>query len=304
VRIWKRLAATLGVILSLALVLEAAFRLAGLWIAREPPPVADGSTVVLCVGDSHTRGRPDPENYPAALERLLNERTGRRHRVVNLGVPGLNTTELRTRFARYLDYYRPAVVLHWAGINNGWNHLGTPRTHSVLGRLADHSKLVRLVRVALFYRGARRQTLAGDGVELANADGPRYVWHTNFAGVEETIETEIGEAVPAAEVEATTREDLTAMMALARQRGIPMFAATYPFWGGTYAPVNRAVAAVSADFGVPLIDSAGAVKAAAAADPGARLFDDWVHPMPNVYRRVAEEAYDLLVAQGLVAAAP
>jgi len=79
---------------------------------------------VLCVGDSLTRGRPDPENYPSELGRILTRRTGKPYRVLNLGVPGLTTTQLRTRFVRYLESYHPVAVLHWAGIDNAWCYPG------------------------------------------------------------------------------------------------------------------------------------------------------------------------------------
>ena len=120
-RLLRRLGLATAVVIALLVLLEALFRIGGLWVAAAPRPAPDGSTVVLCVGDSHTRGRPDPDNYPAQLERILNERTGRPYRVLNLGVPGQNTGQVRKRFERYLAYYRPAVVLHWGDINNAWN---------------------------------------------------------------------------------------------------------------------------------------------------------------------------------------
>jgi hypothetical protein len=90
------------------------------------------------------------------------------------------------------------------------------------------------------------------------------------------------------------------MMRSAQARKIPMFLVTYPLAGGFYAPVNGAVRSVSAAFGVPYVDTTEGTAAAHAEDPKAQLFDTWVHPMPIVYRQIAEQVYRLLVAQGLV----
>jgi ATP sulfurylase len=65
-------------------------------------------------------------------------------------------------------------------------------------------------------------------------------------------------------------------------------------------PVNQAVIAISAQFGVPYIDSGAAAAEVHRVAPEERLYDDWVHPMPIVYRQTAEEAYKLLVDRGLV----
>ena len=134
--------------------------------------LADGSRVVLCVGDSHTRGRPDPDNYPAALEQILNARTGERWRVINLGVPGQNTGQVRLRFERYLAYYRPTVVLHWGGINNGWNQAERDGSRGFLATLVEHSRLIRFLRVALFYRGLERRVLADTHGPVPELRGP------------------------------------------------------------------------------------------------------------------------------------
>ena len=50
------------------------------------------------------------------------------------------------------------------------------------------------------------------------------------------------------------------------------------------------------------IDSAVAVDAARREAPEAELFDAWAHPMPVVYRQVAQEAFRVLVEQHVVTA--
>ncbi len=296
-RVVRRIGGGFALLAVLWLVVEVAFRVAGLWVGREATSLDDGRTVVLCVGDSHTRGRPDPDNYPAALERILNERADRPYRVVNVGIPGLSTGQLRQRFTRFVDYYRPAVILHWAGINNGWHHPEGQR--GVVGWLTEHSKVARFVRVALFYRRLFREADA-TAPDLLHYEKARAQWNVNFGGKEEEIVTEHGAELPVEQVAVVTRADLTFMMQVAKERGVPMFLVKYGLAGGYYAPVNKAVIAISADFGVPYIDSAVAAGEVHRTAPQERLYDDWVHPMPMVYRQTAEEAYKLLVERGLV----
>jgi lysophospholipase L1-like esterase len=279
--------------------LEAAFRLAALFVPGPPAVGPEGQTVVLCVGDSHTRGRPDPDNYPVELERLLNQGGDRPYRVINLGVPGISTAEIAARFERYLDHYRPAIVLHWAGINNGWNGNESARGTPGIGAwLAQHSRVARLVQVLLFYRRLRSETL-----ELRDWQGERARWRLAFGGFLEEIETDFsGAQLPQDEVEMLTRNDLSRMMDVARQRAIPMFLVTYPLFGGYYDVVNRAIVGVSANFDVPHVDSFVAVEELEQRMPQQERFDASLHPTPPLYRQIAREAYRLLVRRGLVPA--
>src|SRR5687767_7652500 len=83
-------------------------------VKQEERPPEPGEVRILCVGDSHTYGvgvSPD-ESYPSQLERLLRAR-GVHARVVNAGVPGQNSSQLRERLPAKLAEYRPQVVLVW-----------------------------------------------------------------------------------------------------------------------------------------------------------------------------------------------
>jgi hypothetical protein len=303
VRFLRGLAFGTGLLAALVLILEIAFRVAGWSVSAAPTPTADGSRVVLCVGDSHTRGRPDPDNYPTALEQMLKERTTERWRVINLGVPGQNTGQVRRRFERYLAYYRPAVVLHWGGVNNSWNQAERDGAdHGLLARIAERSRLVRMVRVAIFYRGLGQRmpdTPTATGHDWGTpADGVRI----NFAGVDDDIARRPSRKLPGDEIAALTRQDLEAMMRLAWSHDVPMYLVTYSWWGEGFDQINAAVVDVSAEFNVPYVDSAKAMDIASREHPGEQLFDAWVHPMPILYRQIAAQAYELLVAQAIARA--
>jgi len=297
VRLLPRLAKALAFTAGVLVLDEIALRLGGLFVAGAPTAVEDGRSVVLCVGDSHTRGRDDPDNYPYQLQRILDERAAGRYRVINVGVPGMGTAQVRSRFERYLDYYHPAIVVHWAGINNGWRHPDAPRTF--LARLSDYSRVVRMLEVALFYRKLGWQS-ADAAPKLLSFKGTRTHWQFNFGGEHEEVTIDYGDELSQEEVGRLTRTDLEAMTSSARERNVPMYLVAYPFWGGYYQPVNAAVRDVSAAHGVPFVNTMLAVKTAHEEDPKAKLFDPWVHPMPLLYRHIAEQVYTLLVDQGLV----
>ena len=83
-----RLARLVGTVLlaplAVLVLLEVGLRVEGAVRPRPTDRPPSGSTVVLCAGDSFTRGLLDPDNYPFHLQRLLDERAPGRYRVVNL----------------------------------------------------------------------------------------------------------------------------------------------------------------------------------------------------------------------------
>ncbi len=81
-----------------------------------------GAPVVLCVGDSHTYGTslPEEDSYPSQLEDEL-EKRGIVTNVINMGIPGQNTSELRRSLPQLLDRYGPDIVIILICSNNDWN---------------------------------------------------------------------------------------------------------------------------------------------------------------------------------------
>ncbi|MCA9572606.1 MAG: hypothetical protein KC656_32420, partial [Myxococcales bacterium] len=122
-RTWtaRALALLLGT-LALVLTAEAALQLAAaLRPDHRTTSDAPARYTILCEGDSFTYGIGGI-SFPEQLEELLNERVGRRaFRVVNKGVPGLNTAMLADELEGHLRETRPDVVIVLAGENNSWN---------------------------------------------------------------------------------------------------------------------------------------------------------------------------------------
>jgi len=97
--------------------------------------------VVLCVGDSHTYGLyvPGDKTYPAQLQSLL-RRNGIEANVINMGIPGQNSSQLRQSLASLMDQYEPEIVLVLIGANNGWNKSATIYSDAEDGRLESGFK--------------------------------------------------------------------------------------------------------------------------------------------------------------------
>jgi hypothetical protein len=125
----------------------------------------DDAFVILCVGDSCTFGEgafPKTQSYPVQLENILRARhPGREFHVVNLGLPGMNSSQLARRFEGYLEMCKPDLAIVLIGNNDVWNQndsfiylVGkgddisfTRKTKAWLRSWSDSLRVVRLARV-------------------------------------------------------------------------------------------------------------------------------------------------------------
>ena len=112
---------------------ELALQLMGLgarvWLDLRPASGVSTQTItLLCVGDSHTYGSPLPpeDSYPSQLEMLLERSFPERDfRVLNRGIPGVNSAYVANRLEQQILRHQPEMVLVWVGTNNRWNSLET-----------------------------------------------------------------------------------------------------------------------------------------------------------------------------------
>jgi lysophospholipase L1-like esterase len=289
----------LRVLLQIVVTAELTLQLLGLllpdWSSRagELSGASDAATI-LCVGDSHTYGAPLPpeESYPAQLQSLLDARAGGRYRVVNLGVPGMNSAMMASRFEANLARHRPQLVILWAGGNNIWNENETEswdaegepdRLYRALLRL----KLVRLVR--FLGSGVAR---AGDGRAELLAFKPTRVGN-DFAIYSSTwrlgdeviqMESPPGSQVSLARAEKGARNDLRRMVRLARAYGIPVLLVTYPYKEFSWA--NGAARDVARELDVELLDTRDDLERAVAdgyTAPELIVFAAGPHPRRVLY---------------------
>ena len=282
---------------------EASFRIAGALTAedRGDAGLADEHLVALCVGDSHTWGLG--KGYPARLAARLAARSDR-YRVVNLGVPGTNTAQLRRRFIGYLDRFRPRAVVFWGGINNAWNLTDTdlwegdgsaagqehaPR--SWLERLLERSRMVRLYRVWRREAELNRVLASGDPYVVPKSEPGKNIWFDHrrtLAGDEDVFQNRGGGKQPVEELERVTSADVRWMIDETARRGIPMVVVAYAIGEPSVMAVNRGIRAGVAGTDGMLVESADALRRIgerydARHEPRPQLFDKTAHPTQEQY---------------------
>lgn len=264
---------------------------------------------ILCVGDSHTWGSAvsREESYPAQLQERLDLVAPDTYSVVNQGLPGMNTAQLRQRLPVWIQRYEPDTVIVWAGVNNAWNRSNVEEESSLaramLDGLLSHSRLYRLLRVwwhdrelsryavhepsdRVWHRGETREPFGENPRFTVQYDGVvEEIHHARDSGM---LERE-GEAA----VEARSRHDYESIVRYAESAGVEIVFITYPINLGWYHVVNRALDQVAGESPARLVHSAEAVAGVPKSE------QDWFadgHPGPNLYRAIAARIADVIVA--------
>ena len=276
-------------------------------------PARDGAHfVVLCMGDSHTWG--SGRGYPARLSAVLGERSSA-VRVVNLGIPGTNTAQLRNRLPRAIESYHPDVVVVWAGINNIWNRTETEDWAEVgtTDALVGERLLVEL-RVWRFYRAWQQQLELGRWLDESDPytvatqrkreGDPLGVWHLRLPGAQEVVANGPRSMVKAAEVARVTELDIRRVVEESQRREIPLLLITYPQFGVDYQTVNRAIEAAAVGSDAAVITGADAIHRIQArrgprqeGDPP--LFDRSIHPTQPLSDKIGDLLIEAMDARGL-----
>jgi len=243
-RLWLVAIAVVGSVVAMEGMLQLAALAVGGLAGQRTIGAGEGA-VVLCVGDSHTFGLPLPESesYPSQLQAVLDARHGEdAFRVVNLGIPSVNSDWVSNRLERQILQLDPVVIVVWVGINNVWNAVELDMEDEGAGpwwrRTLRASKLARLASIA-FYSGTGHQY---DPEERGG-------WFD-------------GEAPPSGVAKGRPRlpspgvgleQDLVSMAELARGYGVPIIFIAYPL--DHQAPISRAIARAANRTGVPFIDT-------------------------------------------------
>jgi hypothetical protein len=254
---------------------------------------------VLAVGDSHTYGGTvaATETYPAQLSAFLDEAQPGEYSVLNLGVPGMNTAQLRNRLAVNLSRWSPDVVIVWCGTNNAWN-AAEEESGGLLRRLdalALRLKVYKLIRVLLNDRTLNleaEQRIADQRVKLVtvNMGTHRDPFDGEIRNEKRGADKVDDEALRA------TVDDYDAMVTMAQAAGAKILFITYPLEVRGSAIANRAAREVGARRGVPVVEGLpGHLRV-----PGEENRYTWaLHPSAPVYREIARD-----VAAAVLAAAP
>jgi lysophospholipase L1-like esterase len=291
----------LGSLLAALVLLELSLQLASRFVGDRSGAWRAGATRrVLCVGDSHTYGAlvRRQEAFPAQLQRLLEESEPGVWSVVNLGVPGLSSTQVRNRLPVWLSRYQPDVVVAWSGVNDSWNVSEVEETQGglrlALEQLALRSRVYRLLRVKLHDLALERDAARGRRVwEIAKVEGAHSLeetWTVRRDGRIERITHERlapNRYAPDAEVEARAESDYAAMAQITDAAGARLVLVEYPLDAGMFAAANRAMRRVGERLAIPVVDS----KASQARVPPEQHEWLWAgHPNGAIYREIAIDA--------------
>jgi lysophospholipase L1-like esterase len=301
----------LGLVLTLVLA-EIGLRLASTLVgtrASEADPTR--SRTILTLGDSHTYGVyfSAEESYPRRLEAQLAERAPGRYQVINLGLPGMNSSEIATRLPDWLEQYHPDIAIIGIGVNNIWNRSDTDLGGRV-SRLVDSLRVVRVARLI----GARTESSPGENHPTERPELDRILLQGESKGVEHR-DAESGELlirhtggfaqrIPLAKSQAILNRDLTAILDTARQAATELVVLTYaeyPFEEPltidqrNHRATNRTLRAFARTNDLWLVDVALRFRALLSQGrPPSRYFHvDRFHLSPEGYAEVAPLVADL-----------
>jgi lysophospholipase L1-like esterase len=263
-------------LLSLEVVLQVAALSAPVVIRAAAPsgPGHADDVTILVVGDSHAAGAgvPREDNLPSQLERMLAERhPDRAFRIVNLGLPGVNSPWVANRLERNIRLHNPDLIISWVGVNDIWNATETDAWGNSSWALA-----------------VRRLLLRSKVFRLATV-----IWHTRGYDAE-SRNKQIREASrhqakpPDAELARGLGFDLERMAGIAHEYGVPIIFMNYPV---PYAVVNDTIRRTAGELRVPLVDTVHDLARAKGEghDQSTLLtFAAGPHPTGLLYRYVAE----------------
>lgn len=273
-----------------------------------------GAPVILCVGDSHTYGTslPEEDSYPSQLEDEL-KRRGIVTNVINMGIPGQNTSELRRSLPRLLDRYGPDIVIILICSNNDWNRAdilwsdiqdgkidsGVKTWFLKAGyKISDSLRTVQLVRYLLY-----NNVMEFDPNEKEPDRQGGVHFHRSRFGTDDWMR--------GPELSDRSMRDLCAIVDMVRESGASPVFLNYP--AQPFAPMflaNYFIEQASQTRSVPLVDVAKAIKPVfwksdEEFDKKARdsIFLDnpgETHLDENGYAIVAREVADTLLKEGLI----
>ncbi len=302
-RVWGLLWRAFLFLLITLVVAEAALQVAALLVRGREGGGKAGAHRVLCIGDSHTYGAlvPAEESYPGHLQRLLDEQAPGAYAVVNLGIPGQSTTQVRNRLRAAIGSLRPELIVVWCGVNNAWNRReSTAATGSLpwsLDGVLSHLRLYRLVRV---WQHDLKIEAGRYDITMDPGD-PEKNFVIRMDGRTEHVQYEDSGFRADAEMERRAEADYRAMVADAHAAAIPIAFIAYPLDEGAFSLANRAVRRVAAESRAPLVE-AGRVAQRVPKTERALLWAG--HPNGRMYAEVARDLVPVVLSGGTAAAGP
>ena len=226
---------------------------------------------------------PAADAYPARLEAWLNRRgDGRRHRVLNLGVPGQSTTHVLRDLPGDLEEHGPDVLLLTAGYNNTWSW---DPGGAEPGRQPPWWEDLRVVK-------------------LARLVAQRAGWGGAEPSEPEVDLEEKGERLGRRRQMETIRRDVARIHELAAAAGVPLVLVGYGSDAGAYGAANQALAAAARERGLPVLSPHRELAQLLPVFGHGALFLPDSHPRALGYEVVARVVHDGLIEHGILDGEP
>jgi lysophospholipase L1-like esterase len=301
---WKRVAlipfGLLLAIVGLELTLQAAS-----WVAQarvragQPGSAGAGDLRVLCLGDSNTYGLylDREESYPAQLEALWNATNDAPTlEVLNLGMPGTNSSWLVRESDRLLDTFQPDLVLLMVGGNDFWTRAyATDGSDGGWRRWLRYSKILRAIYMARKgHEAGVLEVVNRHGADRRDVPPPEEIrqgirggFDVRYGGEEFSMRFETAATGEQGDPQAL-RANLRTLIEKAEAHGATVALMSYPSRRFFYNAANEELKRIASALAVPLIDH-DAIFAPLCPDESCPdlLFPDG-HPKARGYHMMAE----------------
>ena len=259
------------------------------------PAKSKSDYTIFCVGESTTVGvgarNMAKENYPRQLEEMLNSQFPNKPMQCFFDVTiGANTSEILMKFQRYIQAYRPHLIILMVGANNWWN---LDKSNILLFNknryIPDVTlkalifldkfrlyKLIKWVRLSLGLYKERWDCYGG--------------WNNEAEEINRIYGREIWEVF-----DALAEHDISEMVKICKANGIKVIICSYPMTGGNQYFIQKRIAT---KFKVLFVDNYALFKNLPNLND--YISEDGWHPNEKGYTLVAENIYNCIMENRLI----
>lgn len=292
---------------------EALFRVGGLIANKKiiQPFLKDKNTfTVLCIGDSSTYGLGASNirkfSYPGQLQSILNERSkDKTFEVINLGLPGINSSQVLHRLKKYISDYQPDILIVMVGINDPLNLEESNIMHyynkNALSKLflgievmLDRLRVIRFLKLTLLpliYSNPEENKQINTTFP-ANPDTAGYNWDEKH---------EIPDAAKLLAIYYTLNENIIKIVQTALDNNVNIMLMRYHIQG--WFRMSSMINHIYSQFDIPIVDNGSLFERAEKKGLQVIWKDRW-HPNDLGYSLIARNIYNKMVSLELVKGEP
>lgn len=308
----KLLLIVFGLLIALLLT-EGIFRVGGLIVHEDnilPTEKKNNTYRILCIGDSSTYGLGSTDSekysYPAQLHTLLNTKSSNNEfEVINLGVLGINSSQVFNRFKHNILKYNPDMVIIMIGINDGWNleesNILKYYNESFIKKLFLSLELiVNRLKVYQFLKLVfipQDLNISMEGLEDSSSSNELEIAPYNEETRSKGFRFSYRNPMKASAFYHALNENITSMVKIAESQHIQPVLMTYHARG--YGGVNKIINRIYAQLSVPIVDIGSVFKKAKKLELDVRGPDKW-HPNDLGYSLIAKSIYNDMISLGII----